>query len=84
MTATEQHYTVQEVAKMWAVSPDSVRRLFEDAPGVLKISMPRTPRDQRVNKQRVSLRIPASALTRLHDQQSRGLRLEVKPRRRTV
>lgn len=35
--ATEQHYRPSEIAKRWAVSVWTVRRLFADMPGVLKI-----------------------------------------------
>ena len=31
----QRHYTVPEVADMWNLSPDAVRRLFEIEPGVL-------------------------------------------------
>ncbi len=84
VAAFEQHYTVQEVAKLWAMSPDTVRRLFEDDPQVLKVSMPRLLKNARKRKPRVSLSIPASALERLHHQQTGGFRLEVKSRRRSV
>jgi hypothetical protein len=33
----DQHFTVAEVAAMWAVSVWTVRRLFSDVAGVLKI-----------------------------------------------
>ncbi len=57
--ATEQHYTIQQVADMWGVSTATVRRLFEDAPGVLKISMPRLLKNHRKPKPHALLRIPA-------------------------
>jgi len=61
MTATEKHYTVQEIATQWQVSVKSVQRFFCDAPGVLKIGV-----------KRLTLRIPASVLERCHEQRSRG------------
>lgn len=67
--AIEQHYTPREVAELWGVSVKTVCRLFEDEPGTLKISMPRLLARKRAPQ--VSLRIPASALARVHDQQSR-------------
>jgi transcriptional regulator GlxA family with amidase domain len=33
----ERHYTVTEIAELWRVSTDTVRRLFEDEPGVIVI-----------------------------------------------
>ena len=32
---TERHYAVTEIAEMWNLSPDKVRELFENEPGVL-------------------------------------------------
>jgi transcriptional regulator GlxA family with amidase domain len=34
---TERYYTVAEIAELWRVSRDTVRRLFEDEPGVIVI-----------------------------------------------
>ena len=79
--ATERHYTVQEVAEMWAMSPQTICRIFEDEPGILKVSFPRLSRKQAKRTPRVSLRIPASVLARVHEHRSRGLRLEVQLRR---
>ncbi len=33
----ERHYAVTEIAEMWNLSPDKVRELFENEPGVLVI-----------------------------------------------
>jgi hypothetical protein len=67
----EQHYTPRQVAELWNVSEATVRRLFEDDPAVLKISMPSLLQNRK-RKPRVSLRIPASAMERVHAQQTRG------------
>lgn len=64
------------------MSADTVRRLFEDAPGVLKISMPRLLKNQRKHQPHVLLRIPQSALEQVHTQQTRLI--EVKGRRRSA
>lgn len=68
--ATERHYTVQEVAEMWGISEQTVYRIFQDEEGVLKLSMPRGLTAKRAP--RVSLRIPASVLERVHQQRSAG------------
>ncbi len=81
--AFEQHFTVQQVALMWGISEESVRRLFRDEPGVLKISGP-TLNKRRKHNPHVLLRIPASVLHRLHQQRSAGFGLEVKAGRRRV
>ena len=51
----ERHYSVTEVAKLWALSRDSVRRLFRREPGVLVMG-----------DRYVTLRIPESVLERVH------------------
>ena len=51
----ERHYSVTEVANLWALSRDSVRRLFRREPGVLAIG-----------DKYVTLRIPESVLDRVH------------------
>lgn len=33
----EKHYRVQELAKLWGLSPAAVRRLFQGVPGVIYI-----------------------------------------------
>ena len=80
--ATERHYTVQEVAEMWSVSEEKVRRMFQDVPGVLKIGFPGILPGRK--RPHVTLRIPASVLERFHQERSAGFRLEIQPRRRRV
>ena len=57
----EEHYTPSEVAKLWGVSPDWIRRRFMCEPGVLILSVPK------VGKRRYSvIRIPASVEARVY------------------
>jgi hypothetical protein len=58
----ERHYAVIEVAKMWNLSADKVRDIFEHEPGVLIIGDP-NPRYKRRYR---TLRIPHSVVTRVH------------------
>jgi len=62
----ERHYAVTEIAEMWNLSPDKVREIFEDEPGVLVIG-DRNPRHKR---RYVTLRIPHSVLQRVHQRLS--------------
>ena len=62
--ATERHYSVAEVAKTWKLSANTVRRVFENEPGVLAIGEPRPKFGRRRGK--VTLRIPQSVLDRVH------------------
>ena len=64
MPATERHYSVAEVAEMWALSRNAVRRLFQNQPGVLAIGEPRPKFGRR--RGYVTLRIPQSVLDRVH------------------
>ena len=75
--AFERHYTVDEVAEMWKISAVTVRRMFQDQPGVLSIKGRRSVLGARSY---TSLRIPASTLQRLHEQRSAGFTLKVKGR----
>jgi len=69
--ATERHYSASEVAELWHVSALTVRRMFEDMPGVLKISHARLL-PNRERKPRTTLRIPASILEQVHGSWARG------------
>lgn len=58
---TERHYAVAEVAELWNLSTDAIRKLFQDEPGVLVIGS-QSPHKRRYT----TLRIPASVLQRVH------------------
>jgi hypothetical protein len=63
--ATDQHYTPAELSKVWHYSPNTVRRIFEDEPGVLKVTAAapsHSPRRRRM----VQMRIPARVAMRVH------------------
>jgi len=62
----ERHYAVAEIAKLWNLSPDKVRELFENEPGVLVLGE-RSPRHKR---RYVTLRIPQTVLERVHSRLS--------------
>jgi hypothetical protein len=58
----ERHYAVAEIATMWSLSPDAVRKLFQDEPGVLVLGGQGAPHKRRYT----TLRIPESVLQRVH------------------
>ena len=62
--AVERHFTVQEIAELWQVSADTVRRTFAGEPGVLTIGRGR----------RALLRVPQSILSRVHNRMANGKR----------
>ena len=62
------HYTVAEIASVWKLSEDTVRRLFENEPDVLVIGSQK-PRFGR--RRRSTLRIPEFVVERVHRRLSR-------------
>lgn len=59
--ASEKHFKPEEVAEMWGLHPDSIRRRFEREPGVLVLT------ESKPGKRRYRvMRIPASVLERVH------------------
>lgn len=63
----ERHYSVSEIAKMWALSEKTVRRMFENEDGVLQWGSPETRRKRGY----ITLRIPESVLLRVHRERTR-------------
>lgn len=63
--AHDQHYTVSELAERWHLSPNTVRRLVTDEPGVIKITVGPLLRNRR-KRHLVSLRIPERVALRVH------------------
>ena len=55
----ERHYRIGEIAEMWGLGRETVRLLFMDEPGVIKISMGR-------KKAHATYSVPASTMTRVH------------------
>ncbi len=64
----ERHYTPKELATVWRLDVSTVRKIFLDEPGVLKIGKAHR-RDGK--RDYLSLRIPESVVLRVHQQRSR-------------
>jgi hypothetical protein len=60
--AFERHYTVREIAVLWQLSEDTVRRCFQGEPGVVRIATCRKGSKRRY----ITLRIPESVVERVH------------------
>ncbi len=58
----ERHYSAAEVAELWNLSPDAVRKIFEREPGVLVLGNDRS----RSKRGYHTLRIPQSVMERVH------------------
>jgi hypothetical protein len=64
--ALERHYSIQEVAEIWGLCENSVRELFKDEPGVVRIARPKS----RHKRPYITIRIPLSVLERVHRRMS--------------
>ena len=58
----EKHYTPQELADAWGVSTETIRQIFREEQGVLKIGNPHT----RTKRGYFTLRIPKEVAERVH------------------
>jgi hypothetical protein len=67
----EKHYRVPELAKLWNLSEDTIRRLFADEPGVLVL--PNRDGGRKRCRRYTTLLIPESVVRRVH------LRLSIPP-----
>jgi hypothetical protein len=56
--AEEKHFTPHQLAEAWGVDVETIRNIFRDEPGVLKIS--------NASKLRTTLRIPKEIAERVH------------------
>jgi hypothetical protein len=64
---TEPHYTPEEIAKMWKLAPNTIRSIFENRPGVLKVGSSAGDRARRYTK----LRVPKSIVDKAHSELAR-------------
>ena len=58
----ERHFSVKQVAAIWNMSVDTVRRLFEHQPGVLRYGHAEALHRRRY----ISMSIPQSVVERVH------------------
>jgi hypothetical protein len=59
----EQHFSVPELAKLWGLSDDSIRELFRNELGVLKLARP-----EKMHKRGyTTLSIPESVARKVHE-----------------
>jgi hypothetical protein len=63
----ERHYTPKELAEIWHLDENTIRRLFQDEPGVLKIGNGHL----RGKRPYVTLRIPAAVVERVYRERSK-------------
>jgi len=61
----EHHYSPTELAEMWSLSADTIRRLFENEPGVLVFENPVRSSDRRSRTLRIPESVALCVYTRL-------------------
>lgn len=61
MNHTETHYKPKDLARIWNLSTDAIRKIFADVPGVFRIGKKR-----RGVRKYDTLRIPASVAERVY------------------
>jgi hypothetical protein len=67
--ALERHYSPAEIAELWGLSVESVRRLFDGEDGVLVFG----ETEGKFRRRYTTLRIPESVVERVHRSRSRGV-----------
>jgi AraC-like DNA-binding protein len=58
----ERHYTINEISQLWGLSQKTVRRIFEQEPGVIELDN----RQSRHKRNYVTRRIPENVLHRVY------------------
>jgi hypothetical protein len=64
--ALERHYSAKEISELWGLCENSVRELFKNEPGVVRIQRPKS----RWKRAYTTVRIPKSVLERVHRRMS--------------
>jgi hypothetical protein len=64
-TFSERHFTIADLAKMWALSYEAVRRLFDREPGVFRMKS----RGRIGRREYATVRIPESVARRVRQRQ---------------
>jgi len=68
VVAFERHFTTRDLAELWKFDETTIRRIFQDQPGVFKVG--RTNRRDG-KRDYVTLRIPESVVLRVHQERTR-------------
>lgn len=67
LLAFERHFTAEQLADLWNLDPTTIRKIFQDQPGVLKLG----ESSRRGKRPYVSIRIPESVARRVHAERSK-------------
>ena len=58
----EKHYSINEISELWGLSQKTVRRIFDEEPGVVELDNRRS----RHKRAYVTRKIPESVVKRVH------------------
>lgn len=61
VTPFEKHFTLKELAELWLLDENTIRRIFQDEKGVLKIT-----NGKRGKRKYCTLRVPLSVVERVY------------------
>jgi hypothetical protein len=64
--ALDKHFSPIELAKLWGLSPQKIRQLFEGEPGVLRIGEPCRRVGRTLKRAYHTIRIPETVAIRVH------------------
>jgi hypothetical protein len=68
--ALEKHIEPKELAEIWVLSPQMIRSIFIDEPGVLLIGEPSGRVGKKLKRSYFTMRIPLSVVERVHQRRS--------------
>ena len=80
----DRHYSVQEVADLWGLNPQTIRKIFQYEEGVLVIEKPLPQLTRTKRKPRATLRIPESVMHRVHERLGGGNTPRIQPIKASV
>ena len=58
----ERHYSIDEISTLWRLSPKTIRKLFQNEPGVVALGT----EESRSKRAYITRRIPESVMRRVH------------------
>ena len=67
MAPFEKHFTFNELAALWAISPKSVRRLFAAEKGVPRLGEPSRRVGRKLVRRYMTTTVPASVAERVYN-----------------
>ena len=72
MSMLEKHFTVKELAEAWGLSDNTVRRLFNNEPGVILLGKPSRRLGRKLKRSYYTMVIPESVALRVYGRMRKG------------